>query len=105
MSGGVPSVFSVEVDPSGNVILTGELDVATVPALEEAIAHVTSPGCSLILDLTDLTFMDGSGVRCIIKAWRTSGQRVVLLKPSRAVRRLLELIESVGEEAWLIQEG
>jgi anti-anti-sigma regulatory factor len=49
--------------------------------------------------------MDGSGVRCLIKTWKTSGQRVVLLNPCRAVRRLLELIESRGEEAWLIQEG
>jgi anti-sigma B factor antagonist len=98
-------MFSVEVDRSGKVILKGELDLATVPALEDAIAHLTSPGCSVILDLTGLTFMDGSGVRCLIKTWKTSGQRVVLLNPSRAVRRLLELIESRSEEAWLIQEG
>lgn len=51
-------------------------------ALEDAIARLTSPGCSVILDLTGLTFVDGSGDRSIIKAWNTSGQRVVLLNPS-----------------------
>lgn len=44
--------------------LTGELDVATVPAvrakLEQALVDKIPAG--LILDLTDVTFMDSSGL-------------------------------------------
>ena len=48
--------------------ITGELDVASVPAvrikLEKALAEKTAGG--LILDLTDTTFMDSSGLGFVL---------------------------------------
>jgi anti-sigma B factor antagonist len=47
--------------------LTGELDIATVPRLEEALESVLSPAVSgLTIDLRPLSFLDSSGLRQFI---------------------------------------
>src|SRR5688500_8221063 len=54
------------------VVLTleGELDLATTPMLETALALLHAGGtCPLVmLDLADVGYMDGAGVGCITRA-------------------------------------
>jgi anti-sigma B factor antagonist len=48
--------------------LTGELDLASAPALEAAIARLCRDGASeIVLDLSQLTFIDSTGVRTILQ--------------------------------------
>lgn len=72
--------------------LDGELDLATAPLLTEALVDLASER-EVHLDLALLTFMDSSGLHAIIKLARSQdGDRsVVLLNPSTAVLRLLEI--------------
>jgi anti-sigma B factor antagonist len=50
-----------------HLTLTGELDIATVPRLEEALESVLStPVSTLTIDLRPLSFMDSSGLRQFI---------------------------------------
>jgi anti-anti-sigma factor len=101
-----PSGFSVSVHPSGRLVLRGELDTATVPVLEEKIAEVMSPGRSVVLDMTALTFMDSSGIHCLIKTWKASGEPVTLQNPSDSIRRVLGLTNGRREpEAWVIEHA
>ena len=74
--------------------VTGELDVLTAQPLHErvtALAH----GRPLVLDLTDLTFVDSSGVRAVNRLARTQvasgGLRVVAPRGGRA-RRVLDIV-------------
>lgn len=51
----------------GRLTLVGELDIATVPQLEKgAQAMLASRARKLIIDLSQLTFIDSSGLRLLI---------------------------------------
>jgi anti-anti-sigma factor len=79
------------VDGAG-LKLAGELDVVTVPRLAEALFEASTG--ELGLDLSRLTFLDSSGLHAILALARSrdgSGS-VVLLDPSPAVMRVLEIV-------------
>jgi anti-sigma B factor antagonist len=47
---------------TASVRTVGELDLATVPVLSAQIADLRQAGCRhVIIDLSDLTFMDSTG--------------------------------------------
>jgi anti-anti-sigma factor len=75
--------------------LLGELDIATVPRLEEAVAHalLDSPR-ALTIDLRQLSFMDSSGLReFIVLAERAEreGWRLALVRPSSPVLTIFKV--------------
>lgn len=47
--------------------ITGELDLSTGPVLEETIAGLRHELTALTLDLSDLAFMDSTGLRLLIE--------------------------------------
>ena len=54
---------------SGSTIqLSGELDLSTVGQLNEALAPMVSAGRAVILDLSELEFMDSSALQAIYEA-------------------------------------
>lgn len=56
-------------DRATTLTLTGELDLASGHELEEALAGVRGWGTELIvLDLSELTFMDTTGLKLLIEA-------------------------------------
>jgi anti-anti-sigma factor len=65
--------------------ITGELDIATVPRLEEAVAAALAPGArSLIIDLSRLAFVDSSGLRMFITLYdraSAEGWSLGLIRP------------------------
>lgn len=77
------------------VWLEGELDMANVPSVTEALDLVTSeaPGV-LVVDLQNLSFMDSSGLHWLLNAERTCravGTRLLLIRGPRPVQRVLEI--------------
>jgi hypothetical protein len=44
-----PSYFHVEVTPAGNLLLRGELDLATVQDLQDRIDGIMVPGQAIVL--------------------------------------------------------
>jgi len=73
----------------------GELDVATAPLLTAAFDELIAAGTRVvILDATDLAFVDSSGLREIIRAGNTLhelGGQLFIDGMSGAVQRVLEL--------------
>jgi anti-anti-sigma factor len=73
----VSDVFSCEVGRNGSsawVRPAGDLDLDTVHRVESALAELRGDGCqSLVLDLRELTFMDSTGLRLVIR-WHTAAQ-------------------------------
>jgi anti-anti-sigma factor len=73
----------------------GEIDLVSVPQLEEALRKAeTSAAKRVVLDLADVEFMDSSGLHALLRAWQRFEQnrgRLVLSRVSPQVRRLLEL--------------
>lgn len=90
--------FAVTTDTSERstvLALRGELDVATAPALESALraAFGASP-TSMVVDLSDLSFLDSTGIRVLATAARraeSDGCSIVLMAPTQQVLRVLRL--------------
>jgi anti-anti-sigma factor len=84
------------VDHPPGVVLTlrGELDLASVEALQEQLNRVMRGREAVAIDLSGLTFIDSSGLRMLVRAeqeLRASGGRLVLVPGPRAVHRTFEL--------------
>ena len=77
------------------LVLEGELDIASAPILEEAITGLCENDISsIVLDLTQLTFMDSTGLRAILAADKLcngNGHALSLAGANGAVQRLFEL--------------
>ena len=87
-------VISAEDDGvTHRVILRGELDIESSAGLTDslcALAHST-----LIADLSELTFIDSSGVGSLLRAKEhveATGNQLVLARPSPPVKHLFEVL-------------
>jgi anti-anti-sigma factor len=72
----------------------GEVDMATVAAFERALDRGLDTGHDLVVDLSELTFIDVAGLRVLaVAADRIGrqGRRLRLSRPNRNVGRLLRL--------------
>jgi len=90
--------FSVDVlDEEGLtvVLLSGELDLSTAPVLRECLERLSSAvGRTVLMDLTNLTFVDSSGISALImgcKRTRAQGGSFSLISPQPTVRRVLQM--------------
>ena len=98
LDGIAPPAFRCEVSRAADVArlrLEGELDIATTPILEAAIAAQRGNGSrALVLDLTELRFIDSSGLRCILDTdaeSRLDGFSIALIQGPPPVHRIFEL--------------
>ena len=75
--------------------LDGELDLASVPALEQAVADAPLDGATeVVLDLRGLEFIDSTGLRAILLQDKRSaerGQAFALVRGSEQVQRLMNM--------------
>jgi anti-anti-sigma factor len=102
-------VSVLEISPLPGVAglrLDGELDLATAPLLKAALVDLGSER-DVHLDLALLTFIDSSGLHVIVAmAESLDGNRsVVLVNPSTAVMRCLEITGLDKHPAVEIREG
>jgi anti-sigma B factor antagonist len=78
-----------------SVALSGELDMATVPILNDQLTALEQDGSeAIVLDLRDLGFIDSSGLQAIVQAhtrYQQNGHRFLLVGASPIARRLIEM--------------
>ena len=78
----------------------GDLDMAAVEDVDAALAEALGGGTPIVVDLTDVSFIDSTGMRTMIDARRRSrdlGVPMVCVCPSNAaVWRLLEMTGTTG---------
>ena len=93
------ALLAFRLDHNGadeTLYVTGELDVASAPALEHAVAHaIDGQGGEFRLDFSGLTFMDSTGARGLMHVHNrveALGRRLVVVSPTRAVRRVIDLM-------------
>jgi anti-sigma B factor antagonist len=93
-----PGLLSVRKTRQGGIHrLTpiGELDLATAPLLESAFdAALRGDDAEMIVvDLTELSFIDSSGIHLLIRMRAACGDvdRLRVINGSRAVERVLDL--------------
>ncbi len=102
--------FSVELHPDdAHPVLTvrGELDVATAPAVREALLGLLTrdPLPDVTVDLSAVTFLDSSGLGVLLMAarrWESAQRALVLHRPSPIAARVIELTGAM--RAFTIEE-
>ena len=93
----VHALFAVDVTVSEReTVLTmrGELDLWTRPLFESALAGIDDRAPRVVLDLSDVTFVDASTIGCIDQLQqraRRAGGDIVIRSPRPHVQRILEL--------------
>ena len=82
--------------PSAAVVLDGEMDISTCPAIRRFLMAAISGGdIHLAVDMSGVTFIDASGIGVLVAAAnraRRAGGGLSLVAPSRQVRRVLDLL-------------
>jgi anti-anti-sigma factor len=99
------NAFSARIEPHGETVVieaSGELDLSVASAFEEELRKALADGTSeVVLDLVQVTFMDSTGLRALIRVAqeaRHTGARLSIRRGlSPAVERLLDLTRS-GDE-------
>jgi anti-anti-sigma factor len=94
----VQSNFNVKTDDDAQAVVirvTGELDLASSPALEQELERGAAAGAQLVIvDLRQLEFMDSTGLSVLVRAHQRAtenGQRFGVVKGPQQVQRLLSL--------------
>jgi anti-sigma B factor antagonist len=65
------------------VSVSGELDVAVIERLQDRLASLARAGETVVLDLSELSFIDSSGVNVIVTAFKHSRRDGWELRASR----------------------
>jgi anti-sigma B factor antagonist len=97
--------FRCEVEPHRDEVLVrpvGELDLATVPMVDEQLAELSSAGFTrLVLDLRAVRFLDSTGLRMLL-SWQgrstNDGFAFSVVPGAPVVQRVLQI---AGVEDWL----
>ena len=93
--------FTVERDvrPSSTVLsVRGDLDLATVTALRGEVADALATSPRLLLDLTEVSFIDSTGCRELLRAANTGAAagvpvELVVPKDNWRVRRVVDFMQ------------
>jgi len=72
------------------LVVAGEIDVASAPTLKAAIAEAVD-GSRLVIDLTQVTFIDSSGLSLIVGTVKRLGQGNVRVAASQRIQDLFRL--------------
>jgi len=92
--------FSLHIELGAETLVevSGELDLASAPALQAALAEIEYSSIQrLLLDLSDLSFIDASGLRAVVGLHATCREHVValtIMRGPRSVQRVFELTQT-----------
>lgn len=97
------SIRIEEQNESAWLRLSGELDDASSPLIEEDLAAAQYNHDSVVVDLSDLKFMDSSGINAFLnaeeRAWATEGQiRVVNVHKHHKLFVICGALSLLGDE-------
>jgi anti-sigma B factor antagonist len=107
-----PEPFRCDVEPSHgkvHVIPRGEIDLASVGALESTLRELRETGFDhLVIDLRNVTFMDSTGLRLILARddeARADGRDFELVAGPPVVQKLFDLTGVTGRLRFVEPEA
>jgi anti-anti-sigma factor len=94
----------VQTDQRRTFRLIGELDISNAETLAAILDRETQDQGDINLDMSELTFIDSSGIRVLLQAMdRLDGQgRLVLVAPTNPVRQILSLMGLQDRDGLLV---
>ena len=88
-----PPEFSLTTaNLNGSIIISvcGEMDMTTAPQLEEALAACN--GQPVVVDLTELTFIDSTGLHVLLQDRKKGKPAAVVVVPESHVARVFDIV-------------
>jgi anti-sigma B factor antagonist len=88
----------LSIEQSSSIRLAGELDMSSAPELDQVLEAAVEHGGAVLVDLSELTFMDSTGINAFLKAALSlSGRGCLILHGEQdRVRRVLDLVRFDG---------
>jgi anti-sigma B factor antagonist len=71
----------------------GDVDLATAPLLKKAIAHLYRTNRRVVVDLSRVDYLDGSGIRGLEYYARTETSRFVVVGSKPEIHRLFNILQ------------
>jgi anti-anti-sigma factor len=102
-----PDLLHVTVEPLDDASLVrvaGEIDVCTIVKLRRELDAARDEGVTVLLDLSDVTFIDSTGLHLLLEASRDSAGSewgFFILRPSHVVQRLID-VSGTGDLLMLV---
>ncbi|HEX4033675.1 MAG TPA: STAS domain-containing protein [Solirubrobacteraceae bacterium] len=104
----IPESFSVaasETEGEQLIAANGELDIATVPVLEEAFERALEAApARIVVDLAGVTFIDSTGLRMLIRIAERSADGQLEIRSTPVVDRLLQ-VTGLLDQLPLVRSG
>ena len=96
------AISAADRDGRAHLTLSGELDLATAPELEQLVNERIDSSQEVVIDLRGLEFMDSSGIRVLVAAHARAGRtgtRLFIVRPASgsAVAKIVEVSGLDGE--------
>jgi anti-anti-sigma factor len=112
-TGQVPDLLTVGVSRNEDqvvVVLAGELDIATIERVKDALDELDqAPASRLVIDLSRLSFLDSTGLAMFValeRRCRENGGPALEIRPGPpAVQRLFELVGAAGRLPFSVDGG
>jgi anti-anti-sigma factor len=94
----------VQTDQRRTFRLIGELDISNAETLAAILDREAQEQGDINLDMSELTFIDSSGIRVLLRAMdRLDGQgKLVLVAPTHPVRQILALMGLQDRDGLLV---
>ncbi len=100
-----PTQFKIEHQPlpeqGHRLCVSGELDLATTPQLEQQASTLLADGArSIVIDLANLNFIDSTGLRLLLLLSRQAaddGWAMLITGPSEQVQTILKITGTAAE--------
>jgi anti-anti-sigma factor len=88
----------LSIEQSSSIRLSGELDMSSAAELDGVLGAAVEHGGAVLVDLSELTFMDSTGINAFLKAALSLNGRgcLVLHGEQDRVRRILDLVQVDG---------
>jgi anti-sigma B factor antagonist len=94
---------SLDSDGTARLTLVGELDIAVADDVEQRLRRGREDGRAVRVDLSQLEFIDSSGVRALVlglKHARTTGHDLAVDRHvSSTVQRMIQIM-GIGPQLW-----
>jgi anti-sigma B factor antagonist len=90
-------VTAERVGAEARIAALGELDIATLPRLEEAVTRVRAEGVQrMVIDLRGLAFLDSMSIELLLRLHgelTAAGAELVIVRGPPAVDRVFEVMK------------
>ena len=107
MDDGKFEVERIDEPTCARLVLRGELDLYSSPALDDALVEVEGQKWPLLfLDLRELEFLDSAGLRLVMRSHaraKQDGRRMVVVRGAETIDRVFKLT-GLDEELEVVDE-